>query len=96
VDAAEIQLILAAKFVVAKGPVPFILRKMTLDRVLIQGAMGCLMVLLATGCGGFTASKSVSPASFLLPGIMQNSPPPPDPFESLTNSAPAVSLAQAR
>ncbi len=68
---------------------------MTLDRVLLQAAMGWLMVLLVTGCGGFQASHSVSPASFLLPGV-QNTPPPPDPGDALTNSVPAVSLVQVR
>jgi hypothetical protein len=29
------------------------------------------LVLLNTGCSGINASKSVSPASFFLPGLMQ-------------------------
>lgn len=33
------------------------------------------LVLLNTGCSGINASKSVSPASFFLPGLMQVSPP---------------------
>ncbi len=68
---------------------------MTLDRILLQAAAGCMMVLLVTGCGGFQASHSVSPATFLLPGV-QNTPPPPDPGDLLTDPAPSVSLAQAR
>lgn len=35
------------------------------------------MALVATGCGGFSGSHSVSPASFLLPGLLKNEPPPP-------------------
>jgi len=31
--------------------------------------------LAMTGCGGIQASKSVSPASFFLPGIMMAEPP---------------------
>lgn len=31
-------------------------------------------VPLLTGCGGIQASKSVSPASFFMPGIMLNVP----------------------
>jgi hypothetical protein len=31
-----------------------------------------------TGCGGLNASKSVSPASFFLPGLMKASPPATD------------------
>lgn len=30
--------------------------------------------LLGTGCGGFTASPSVSPASFFLPGLVHAAP----------------------
>jgi len=33
------------------------------------------LVLSCTGCSGINASKSVSPASFFLPGLMQVSPP---------------------
>jgi hypothetical protein len=39
----------------------------------------CLLAVLAyfgAGCGGINASKSVSPASFFLPGIMKAVPPP--------------------
>jgi hypothetical protein len=32
--------------------------------------------LAGAGCSGFSASPSVSPATFLLPGIMKNDPPP--------------------
>jgi hypothetical protein len=35
-----------------------------------------LLSAVATGCSGINASKSVSPIDFLLPGLMQNSPPP--------------------
>ena len=31
--------------------------------------------LVATGCGGIQASKSVSPLDFFLPGIMMAEPP---------------------
>ncbi|HMO66065.1 MAG TPA: hypothetical protein PKE47_12725 [Verrucomicrobiota bacterium] len=37
------------------------------------------LLLLATGCGGVSASRSVSPATFLLPGIMQYDPRPVEP-----------------
>jgi hypothetical protein len=30
--------------------------------------------LLLAGCGGISASRSVSPLDFLLPGIMKNEP----------------------
>jgi len=34
---------------------------------------------LAAGCGGFSASRSVSPASILLPGLLKAEPPPAPP-----------------
>ena len=41
------------------------------------------VALLGAGCGGINASQSVSPASFLLPGILKNE-------VACTNSAPFV------
>lgn len=52
------------------------------------------IAVLATGCSGINASKSVSPIDFLLPGLhMQNSPPSPV-IPPQTNTVPF--LAQAR
>jgi hypothetical protein len=58
-------------------------------------AMLAFLTLFSTGCGGINASKSVSPASFFLPGLMKADPP------AATNapvavSAPFQQLAQAR
>lgn len=39
--------------------------------------------LIGAGCGGINASQSVSPASFLLPGIIKNCP-------GCTNNVPLV------
>jgi hypothetical protein len=37
-----------------------------------------LLAVVATGCGGIQASKSISPIDFLLPGLhLQNCPPSP-------------------
>ena len=36
-----------------------------------------LIALVATGCGGITASKSISPLDFLLPGLIENHTPLP-------------------
>jgi hypothetical protein len=33
------------------------------------------VVALGAGCSGIHASKSISPATFLLPGFMRNDPP---------------------
>jgi hypothetical protein len=37
------------------------------------------MLPLVTGCSGINASKSVSPATFLLPGLLQADPAPVNP-----------------
>jgi hypothetical protein len=36
-----------------------------------------LIALLSGGCGGINASQSVSPATFLIPGLLKATPPPP-------------------
>jgi len=36
-----------------------------------------LVLVAGTGCGGIMASQSISPATFLLPGLIQATPPPP-------------------
>jgi hypothetical protein len=46
-------------------------------------ALLAVTALWGAGCGGINASQSVSPASFLLPGLLKNCPPG-------TNSAPFV------
>jgi hypothetical protein len=35
------------------------------------------LVLLGSGCSGINASKSISPATFLLPGFFGQAPPTP-------------------
>jgi hypothetical protein len=49
-------------------------------------------LLLVTGCGGFSASPSVSPATFLLPGLGQTAPPQPAPVELAADSSPVQPL----
>jgi hypothetical protein len=53
----------------------------------LLGIIGLLMVvgLLGVGCGGFSASPSISPATFLLPGFGAKDEPPVIPA-----TAPAV------
>lgn len=36
---------------------------------------GLLLALLTSGCGGLSASPSVSPGSFFLPGLLKNEAP---------------------
>lgn len=51
---------------------------------------------LATGCGGVNASHSVSPASFLLPGLMKADPPKPKADPTAPAQPPAKEVAFAR
>jgi len=53
-----------------------------------------VLLLLGAGCSGINATKSVSPASFLLPGLLQNDPPPARPDESLPAVEPLPLVAQ--
>lgn len=52
---------------------------MTFDMPLItdQRLAFAFIAVLATGCSGINATKSVSPLDFILPGLLQNCPPPP-------------------
>jgi hypothetical protein len=50
---------------------------------------------LATGCSGINASGSVSPATFLLPGLGQNRPEPVQPEGSIPASETAHLLARS-
>jgi hypothetical protein len=42
---------------------------------LFRAALLTALALDCAGCGGISASKSVSPATFLLPGILRNDSP---------------------
>jgi len=60
------------------------------------GVAGLGLTLLCTGCSGINAQGSVSPATFLLPGLMQVQPessPPTAPTDPI--GAP-LTVAQAR
>jgi len=52
------------------------------------------MLLMVAGCGGIRASKSISPASFFLPGLLKADPPPADPNHALPEEEPVKELAQ--
>jgi hypothetical protein len=51
-------------------------------------------VLLGAGCSGINASQSVSPATFLLPGLMQANPPPAHPDVILPAEEPSTEVAK--
>ncbi|GEM_PF-593427 len=56
------------------------------------------IILLVTGCGGFSGSHSVSPASFFLPGLLKAEPQQPESQPNLTTpkSEPAKQVALAQ
>jgi hypothetical protein len=52
------------------------------------------LLVLGTGCGGFTAASSVSPLMFLLPGLAQTKPAwPQPPVPGQTETGQIVALA---
>ena len=52
------------------------------------------LLVAISGCGGIRASKSISPATFLLPGLLQADPPPADPNHYLPAEEPGKELAR--
>jgi hypothetical protein len=53
----------------------FILRTVKLNwKTLRMALLASTTGLMVVGCGGLTASPSVSPLSFFLPGLVQNKP----------------------
>jgi len=47
------------------------------------------------GCGGFSASKSLSPLDFILPGLMQNTTPQPPVHDGATPTNYVASAQQS-
>jgi hypothetical protein len=66
-----------------------------LNRKLIGLALGVGFLFLAAGCGGFSASPSVSPASFFLPGLMKSEQPVAHPHRPMPEITPSKELAQS-
>jgi hypothetical protein len=52
------------------------------------------LLLLASGCGGISASKSVSPLDFFAPGLLQADPPPALPDPGFPGQNPLKQVAQ--
>jgi hypothetical protein len=59
-------------------------------------AIPVALALLGAGCGGISASQSVSPASFFLPGILKADPPAATNAPVAVVSDLSIQLAQAR
>ena len=53
------------------------------------------LAFLGAGCSGINASRTVSPATFLLPGLMQNTPAQPVPVDLSAIAIASHTLAQA-
>jgi hypothetical protein len=51
------------------------------------------VLLLGAGCSGINTTQSVSPATFLLPGLMQANPPPARPGQILPAAEPLTEAA---
>ncbi|MGA2660900.1 MAG: hypothetical protein ABSH34_25740 [Verrucomicrobiota bacterium] len=63
-------------------------------KVLRLAALIPALVLVGAGCSGISASQSVSPATFLLPGLLKADPPPAHGDLVLPGNEPAGELAQ--
>ena len=57
--------------------------------------MGVSLLLLGGGCSGINATQSVSPATFLLPGLLQADPPPAHPDLTLPTEEHSPDVAQS-
>jgi hypothetical protein len=55
------------------------------------------LLLLGSGCSGISTTQSVSPATFLLPGLLQADPPPPQPASpgAIPADEPETKIAQS-
>lgn len=53
------------------------------------------LLLLCVGCGGVAATGGVSPASFLLPGLLKADPPPSHPDRTVPLPEPDEEVAQS-
>jgi len=63
-------------------------------KVLRIAICAAVFLLLGAGCSGINVTKSVSPATFLLPGLMQNDAPPVRPDPTLPAVEPPQQVAQ--
>ncbi|HAM73695.1 MAG TPA: hypothetical protein DCM86_18835 [Verrucomicrobiales bacterium] len=68
---------------------PLYIDRVKRNKQLFSGVALLTLAAALCGCGGFSGSKSVSPASFLLPGLGGIQTPPASPEPSV--SQPAVS-----
>lgn len=72
-------------------PIPVKLNRKAVLALILAG-----LVWAGTGCSGINASHSVSPASFLIPGLLKVEPPPADPNATLPAESDEVLIVQVR
>jgi hypothetical protein len=77
---------------VAKTRLVLIVRTVKWNWKWLRGASLLAVVALGAGCSGIHASKSISPATFLLPGLMKNDAPPAQ--DSMPPAPPGELFAQ--
>ena len=71
-------------------PIPVKLNRKAVLALILAALAG-----FGAGCSGINASQSVSPASFLIPGLLKVEPPPADPNATLPADS-EVLIVQAR
>jgi hypothetical protein len=59
-------------------------------------AVAAALALLTSGCSGVNSGVGVSPASFLLPGLLMHDPEPTTPFPTTLSETNMVVVAQTR
>jgi hypothetical protein len=62
----------------------------------ILAVLSAALAVANSGCSGVNAQGSVSPATFLLPGLIRNDGQPANPAAPLLEPAPGVQVAQVR
>lgn len=72
----------------------FIVAVVRLNWIFLRLAIIPAIVLLGVGCSGINASRGFSPASFFLPGLIQNKPETEIFPLNLSPTEPAKDLAQ--
>jgi hypothetical protein len=88
--------VFAPELVVAIISTAFILGEVRLNWKLLRLAIIPACAIMGAGCGGINGSGSVSPATFLLPGLMQYHPKPAQPATPSSQPETIQLLAQSR
>ena len=68
---------------------------MKLNLKLTLGLVLAALAFVGAGCGGVNTRNSVSPASFLIPGLIRNDTFPVNPASPIPNPDPADALQVA-